>query len=84
MTKEKKEDSKIESNDKKIEPKTKNGSKKKNMPKKSKNVINIWKVKNNIPDYLFNAFILTLKNPNEMTITDLDKKYNDFKKKKIF
>lgn len=55
-----------------------------NDSKESSNIINIWKIKKQIPNFLFNAFLKTLKNPEELSETELDEKYKEFMNKKIF
>ena len=46
--------------------------------------INIWKIKKQIPNFLYNAFLKTLKNPEELSESQLDEKYKEFMDKKIF
>lgn len=53
-------------------------------PPKNKNVVDIWRIKKEIPSFLFKAFIKTLKKPSELTETELNNKYDDFMNKKLF
>jgi len=46
--------------------------------------INIWKIKKQIPNFLYNAFLKTLKNPEKLSESVLDSKYKKFMNKKLF
>ncbi|KZX16646.1 DNA repair and recombination protein RadA [Methanobrevibacter cuticularis] len=53
-------------------------------PGEEEGILDIWRLQKQIPNFLFKAFIKTLKTPEKLSEKELDNKYDGFMKREIF